>query len=298
MRAILPRLGVCAMLALATGCGRPDAPGPAVPAAAAPARTAAAPAYALELPMTAPAVRPAGSARDLPHDRPEAFPDSAASLPAPRAPGLDALFSLQGGLVDVRDMASEPEPPEYGAQLVPVDTNLEAQHDAELWAPDAKQMYVAAGFWKTPLLGMTKHVFYSPSRDQKYILYFKLFKGIVKRKIVKASPRYKVAYDILRGAQDAWSYDLRRAHKVARDAYYRPTGSITVGVLVHPLVLGPCWVFLDNAEDQRPVIAVRASDGGVYRQGDLPFEAIKIIVTRSEDEDIFEPVSRGAASGR
>ncbi len=288
MRAFFPRLGASVLLALSLGCAR--TPGIAGTEAGA-IRTEAG---------ATPAANPRVGAASVPASAPAYALDlkiGTAPVPAtPQPTGLEPILALGGGLVDVQDWASETEPTGYGTQLVPADTNLEAQHDAELWAPDAKQMYVAAGFWRTPFFGLTKHVFYSPSRDQKYILYFKLFKGIVKRKIVKASPQYQLAYKIMRGAQDAWSYDLRAAHKRARDAYYRPTGSITVGVLIHPLVIGPCWVFLDNPEDQRPVLAVRARDGGTYREGDLPFEAIKVLVTRSEDEDLFGPVSASSAS--
>lgn len=282
MCAFFPRLGACILLALSSACASVPGAGRAVPAAV--------PASELGFEVAAKDFTPAAVSLDLTLDR--ATRAGAADTPAPafRKTGLEPLLAL-GGLVDVSDFAAEREPAGYQAQLVPADTNLEAQREAELWAPDSKQMYIAAGFWRSPLFGLTKHVYYSPSRDQKYILYFKLFKGIVSRRIRRASPHYKVAYDLLNGAQDVWSYDLPAALKVARGMYYRPAGSITVGVLIAPILIGPCWVFLDNPEDQKPVLAVRARDGGTYREGDLPFEAIKVLVQRSEDEDVFGPVT-------
>lgn len=196
---------------------------------------------------------------------------------------LGILRSLSGGLVSVGEFGRESEPAGFAAQLLPRDTNLAAQHDAELWAPDAKQMYIAAGFWRTPYLGITKHVFYSPLRDQKYIVYYRVLKGIVRRRVVPAGPDYKTAADILRGAQDVYSYDLVAAHDRARQAAYRPDHPVTVGVLIHPMVIGPCWVFLNNPDDQEPRIAIRARDGMIFREGDLAFEAIKLLVRKSDD---------------
>ncbi|MBM3274792.1 MAG: hypothetical protein FJZ00_06545, partial [Candidatus Sericytochromatia bacterium] len=54
-------------------------------------------------------------------------------------------------------------------------------------------------------------------------------------------------------------------------------------------VLGPCWVFLDNPREQEPQIAVQARNGQIWREGDLPFDAIKVLVTPSDDEEPLDP---------
>ncbi len=286
----LLRLTGCAALAaaLAAGCAKPPAAtGHGPPSPARPESNAA---VHLDLRLEQPPAKltqgaPAGPAAPEAPGADPAF-DSAPDPgfdPAFDLGGLDVLRSLAGGLVSVAEFAHEQEPAGYGAQILPTDTNLNAQHDAELWAPDAKQMYIAAGFWRSPTFGLTKHVFYSTLRDEKYILYYRLFKGIVQRRIRKAGPDYKTAVNIMRAAQDVHSFDLIRAHQRAKVSAYRPTGPITVGVLIDPMLIGPCWVFLDNPEDQRPQIAVRAKDGTIFREGNLAFEAIKILVQKSDD---------------
>lgn len=277
MRLVASTLCAAVLAAYASGCARLPAAAPASPP-----RAEAALAVAPKLPA-APTVRldmEIGAGLDPSLLEPAGPPGPAAP---PELDPLAVLKSFTGGLVNVGEFARESEPAGYGTQLLPRDTNLEAQHDAELWAPDAKQMYIAAGFWRTPYLGITKHVFYSELRDQKYIVYFKVFKGIVLRRVLPAGPDYKTAVNIMRAAQDVYSYDLIAAHDRARLAAYRPNHLITVGVLIHPLVIGPCWVFLDNPDDQRPQIAIRAKDGMIFKEGDLPFEAIKVLVQKSDD---------------
>lgn len=154
----------------------------------------------------------------------------------------------------------------YSTQLIPGDTQFKADQIAKKWADDSKQVYIGWGFWKSTLLAQTQHFYYSPSKKKKYIITFKLtsFKHTTAE---EDAPKFDLANKVLKGAADIHSWNGRLAHSQAKKSGYTPGGRNEVGVLIHPLVLGPMWVWLDNEDHQYPLMAVKAHSGAVVRDG-------------------------------
>jgi hypothetical protein len=190
-----------------------------------------------------------------------------AAAPEINAPRFDMdPFKRAEGLIKKFDVLKEEDLKGYKAQLMPMDTQIRADNTARAWAKDAKQVYIGWGFWKTPMLGQNQHFYYSPSKKKKLIITYKLVTWKSEQKEEDA-PNFDLAYKILKGAADAYNYNGTRAHSRAKQAGYTPTGRNEVGVLIHPIVLGPQWVFLDNEDHQYPLVAVDAHSGEPYRDG-------------------------------
>jgi hypothetical protein len=193
------------------------------------------------------------------------------------SPPQTDLDQIPRGLINVSGLEHDEQASPYQVQLYARQTQLQAQAEAERWASDAKQFYVGIGFWKTPWLGAIKHAYYSPSKDQLFILFFKLFKGIMYKEVTK-DPQFALGNRVLAGAQDAWAVGLDRAYDKVRNAGYKPKGgAFSIGVLVHPIVIGPVWVFIDNPENQNPLLAIHARDGRTIGPGDIEMGFIKQI---------------------
>lgn len=154
----------------------------------------------------------------------------------------------------------------YSSQLLPGDTQFKADQIARNWAVDGKQVYIGWGFWKTTMLAQTQHFYYSPSKKKKLIITFKLTSW--KHQVTEEdAPKFDLANKVLKGAADVYNWNGRLAHSEAKKHGYTPSGRNEVGVLIHPLVLGPLWVWLDNEEHQYPLMAVKAHSGAVIRDG-------------------------------
>ncbi len=166
----------------------------------------------------------------------------------------------------------------YGTQLMPNDTQFKADVIARDWANDSKQVYVGWGFLKTTLLAQTQHFYYSPSKKKKLIITFKLISW-KHTTAEEDAPKFDLANKILKGAVDIHSWNGRQAHSKAKSSGYTPTGKNEVGVLIHPLILGPLWVWLDNEDHQYPLLAVKAHNGAVIRDG-LEMMAIRYMFSQ------------------
>lgn len=167
----------------------------------------------------------------------------------------------------------------YGAQLLPIDTQLKADTRARDWASDAKQVYLGWGFWKSTLLAQTQHVYYSPAKKKKLKITFKLvsWKHETSEEL---APKFGLANKLLKGTADVHSWNGKRSHQRARSSGYTPTGRNEVGVLIHPIVIGPLWVWLDNEDHQYPLMAVKAHSGEVVRDG-LEMAAIRYMFSQN-----------------
>ncbi|MBM3267389.1 MAG: hypothetical protein FJZ01_07055 [Candidatus Sericytochromatia bacterium] len=166
----------------------------------------------------------------------------------------------------------------YGTQLMPNDTQFKADVIAREWSDDSKQVYIGWGFLKTTLLAQTQHFYYSPRKKKKLIITFKLISW--KHTVAEEdAPKFDLANKILKGAADVHSWNGRQAHSQAKRSGYTPAGKNEVGVLIHPLVLGPLWVWLDNEDHQYPLMAVKAHSGAVIRDG-LEMMAIRYMFTQ------------------
>lgn len=154
----------------------------------------------------------------------------------------------------------------YHTQLMPGTTQFQADMMAKQWSEDAKQVYVGWGFWKTSLLAQTQHYYYSDSKKKKYIITFKL---VTWKKSTKEedAPNFGLANKILKGAYDIHNYDGNQAHSRAKMGGYKPAGRNDVGVLIHPLVLGPLWVWMDDEDKQYPMVAIKANSGEIIKDG-------------------------------
>lgn len=154
----------------------------------------------------------------------------------------------------------------YSSQLLPGDTQFKADQIARKWADDGKQVYIGWGFWKSTMLAQTQHFYYSPKKKKKLIITFKLtsWKHSTEE---EDAPKFDLANKVLKGAADIHSWNGRLAHSQAKKSGYTPSGRNEVGVLIHPIVLGPLWVWLDNENRQYPLMAVKAHSGAVIRDG-------------------------------
>ncbi len=166
----------------------------------------------------------------------------------------------------------------YATQLVPGATQFKADQIARKWSDDAKQVYIGWGFWKSTLLAQTQHFYYSPSKKKKLVITFKLISWKYTT-TEEDAPNFGLANKVLKGAADIHSWDGRLAHSKARQSGYTPSGKNEVGVLIHPLVLGPMWVWLDNEDRQYPLMAVKAHSGAVVRDG-LEMMAIRYMFSQ------------------
>ncbi|MBI6546433.1 MAG: hypothetical protein HY692_06535 [Cyanobacteria bacterium NC_groundwater_1444_Ag_S-0.65um_54_12] len=175
-------------------------------------------------------------------------------------------FEEAAGCVADFDPLFETQPPGYYVQLVPGDTQAKADDIANRWAPDAKQVYLAWGFWKISMLAQTQHFYYSPGKKKKLIVTFRLvsWQQTVKE---ENSPALDLGNKILKGVADVQSLTARSAHQRAKAHGYVPVGANDIGVLIHPLAIGPVWVWLDNEHHHYPLLAVEADSGNVIRNG-------------------------------
>lgn len=225
---------------------------------------------------------------------PTAVPSLPASVlsrlaPAPTDPDLQATAALppsslaacqaiarHGGLLEGFEGLDE-APAAYTTQLLPEDTQLQAEQIAHQWADDARQLYIGWGFWKIHWLGKVRHVYYSARLKRELRLEY----SFLKCKLAAtecAAPDLDQAFLVLRDAYDDRAFTATRAYRRARDAGYRPTKNVTASLL-HLALLGPVWVFLDDAT-MNPTYLVRADSGEVLTDGPLMI-AVRYLVNRS-----------------
>lgn len=165
----------------------------------------------------------------------------------------------------------------FSVQAMPEKTQGKADNEAFKWAADARQIYVGWGFsgrW-APLssFGQSRHVYYSITKKRLlYVdysfLHFTRARWESDDIILKIGGKYLTW--ILTEPRGRYPYNGREAfNEAARWGYVyenRPR-AIIKGIAIHPILIGPKWVFFDASD--RPSMTVDAADGEVRWDGYL-----------------------------
>ncbi|HEY9856440.1 MAG TPA: hypothetical protein V6D05_11925 [Stenomitos sp.] len=224
------------------------------------------------------------------------LPDAPADVPlaqvekaqAPQLP-WDALHAIadQGGVVKGLTGLAPDEAPGQTIQIVPEDTQDNAQELAHAWQPDARQVYVGWGFWGISLLGKVRHVYYSPKTNRQLRLEYSFTKGRLERHECDGTD-FKDAFLVLRDAYDMHPWQARDAYARAKRAGYRP-GKYVTATLLHLVGFGPQWVFIEDTS-WRPTVVVDADTGDVTTSGPLMW-AVTYLVNRARPDGPPDPCS-------
>ncbi len=213
-------------------------------------------------------------------------PEAGVSQRGPMAPKtspsiLELASSLKAGLVnDLPAMASQLTAPSYQLQVIPRNSQENADRIAKDWAADARQVYVIWAYWKLPALSITRHAYYSPSKGKALKVEFTLA-SFVSKTFEEPADGFEQAFLILNEPQDRHAHGVKDAHAIARRAGYVPS-KFGAAVLLDIKTFGPMWVFADmpSKTEGQPVMAVNAESGMVTQGGEVMMLA-KILFKRA-----------------
>lgn len=194
--------------------------------------------------------------------------------PTPPAAGQSALESakaiaLQGGLItDLPAMASQLDTQAYQVQVVPRNSQEKADRIAREWASDARQLYVIWAYWKLPILSITRHAYYSPSKGKALKVEFTLA-SFFPKSLEESADSFEQASLILNEARDRHAFGASEAHAIAKRMGYH-SSKYGAAVLLDIKAYGPMWVFADMSSQTQgtPVMLVNAQSGMVTQSGE------------------------------
>lgn len=238
------------------------------------------------MPATEPASLARPQAADVLPDAPADVPLAEVQQAAPELP-WDALRAIGASGGVVRGVASLAPDADATVQLVPEQTQDDAQQLARAWQPDARQVYVGWGFWGISLLGKVRHVYYSPKTNRQLRLEYSFTRGRLERHECDGTD-FKDAFMVLRDAYDMHPWQAREAYARARRAGYRP-GKYVTATLLHLVGFGPQWVFIED-RSWRPTVVVNANNGDVTTSGPLMW-AVSYLVNRARPDGPPDPCS-------
>lgn len=209
-----------------------------------------------------------------------ADPDLARQAVPPAQVDAFRAIGARGGFVD--GFSGLDEAPEgYSVQLLPENTQLEAERLAHAWADDARQVYVGWGFWKVHVLGKTRHVYYSHSKRQTFTVEYSFLKSR-RTATVCHTDTMEQAFLVLRDAYDNGGTTASAAYRRAQQAGYRPHKYVTAS-LMHLVLVGPVWIFLDDLT-MEPTHVVVANGGEVLTDGPL-MAGVRYLIRRGLSSD-------------
>lgn len=196
------------------------------------------------------------------------------NLPTPPATGPSMLeaakaIALQGGLItDLPAMARQLDSQAYQIQVVPRSSQEKADRIAKEWASDAQQLYVIWAYWKLPILSITRHSYYSPSKGKALKVEFTLV-SLFPKSIEEPADGFEQATLVLNEARDRHAFGVSEAHAIAKRMGYH-SSKYGAAILLDIKTFGPMWVFADMPSQTQgtPVMLVNAQSGMVTQSGE------------------------------
>lgn len=174
----------------------------------------------------------------------------------------------------------------YGVQAQPETTQDKADKEALKWAGDAKQIYVGWGFagrWAPlAMFGQSRHVYYSVDKTRLLYLDYNFFRFTKSRWesddiILKFAGKY-ISW-VLTEPRGRYPYNgldaFNQASKYGYAYQNRPKATIKA-ICIHPIFVGPKWVFFDSIG--RPAMVVDAATGETTWDG-LLLDILKLLFT-------------------
>ncbi len=225
-----------------------------------------------------PGVMPFQSQPALPAGSLTAQPARSATSEAPSQPPSPAVPSVlqqaeaiarQGGMIsDLPALATKLEATSYHAQVVPQSSQEKADRIAREWAADAQQLYAVWAYWKLPVISVTRHAYYSPSKGKALKVEFTL-SSLFAKSFEEPAEGFDQATLILNEARDRHAFGVKDAHAIAKRMGYIPN-KYGAAVLLDIKTYGPMWVFADMPSQTQgePVMLVHAETGMVTQGGE------------------------------